>query len=291
MDTKDTTDNSINKEEKKSSLEENVSVYKWLKLAQSVILIALGIIFIITAYFSEGSTDKSLGYSVATVLSVYGLLDLFAGYLLYRSPFNQEVIFGAIIISLSVVFFVTPTLLYDILTPLLIGVMFTYSAMMIAYGVDKCIGKGTKKNVATAVLSFLGAALLIAGAVVYIVFNNKDPEVIQKWMTIIVGGVLIIIGLVSMVSLLIKIKNTKRVLKETEFKKSATPTTNDTNEVLNHDVKVVDISELKKTRGKKIHNKQIADSKYEIQKSDDDSSSSDDLDGSDDGGNDKPESN
>ncbi|MFA6861636.1 MAG: hypothetical protein WCR56_04585 [Bacilli bacterium] len=243
----------------------NVDIYKWLKVVQSVILVALGIIFIVTAYFSnDGFSGQALGYSMGVVFSCYGLISLIAGYLLYRSPFSQEVLYGTIMVSLSIVLFIKPNLITEILSYLLIGFIFTFSVILIVYGVDKCLGRGTKKNVPSAVLSFVGAALLIALGIVYAYFNNNNNAAVQKWLTIIIGVTLIIVGLTNGIMLLVKVKNTKKVIKETAFQN--TPNVNTSDEVLNKDVKIVDYSDLKKAgRSKKVHNKQNAEEPKKIE--------------------------
>jgi uncharacterized membrane protein HdeD (DUF308 family) len=235
--------------------DKNIDIYKWIKIVQSVILMILGIIFIVTAWFSTTPAGSALSIGLGVVFAVYGTIDVISGYLLHRTPINEEVVFGLLMIAFSVILFYRTELLQEVFSVFLIALALGVGAVFIVYGVDRCIGKGTKKSVLFGVLSFVGAALLFTLGGVYIYYYLNDKENVEKWMIIIVGGVILVVGIVSLVMLLIKIKNTREALKEAELSKA--PANNTSSEVINNDVRVLDISDLKK-HNRKVHNKETA---------------------------------
>lgn len=243
-----------------------VTVYKWLKIAQSLILVALGAIFIICSIFSlktgsEQNLFAVLPVCIGVVLSIFGLLDLLAGYYLHRNLMSEEVLLGSVSLSVSIVLFVKAgdsyQLLSEVLNIFLVSMLFCYAVMCVIYGIDRLIGKkGLEKNVKMAVFSFIGAALLLVGGILYAVLEKKYSNKISQWMFLVVGLVLIIIGLASFVTLLVKVRETNKALKLEEKKKEDAE--EDKKEDENTVVKVVELGDLKKERrrGKKVFSKE-----------------------------------
>lgn len=204
------------KEKSSFELLKDVDVYKWLKVIQALILIALGVIFIATNVSNEeGNSGQALGYSVAVILSLYGLLELFAGYLFHRSVFNQEIIFGTVAIALSISVYANPLLVNNLLLPFLVGAIFTYSAVLIVGAIDEFTSKKSeKRSNIYGVLEVILAVILIAAAIVFLVFNANEGEQVIRYLIIVVGGVLIVLGLFLLVRSLVKASATKKLLKE-----------------------------------------------------------------------------
>ena len=243
-----------------------VTVYKWLKIAQSLILAALGAIFIVCSVFSlktgsEQNLFSVLPVCIGVVLSIFGILDLLAGYYLHRNLMSEEILLGSVSISASIVLFVKSgdsyQFLADVLNIFIVAMLFCYAIMCIIYGIDRIIGKkGLKRNVKLAVLSFVGAGLLLVGGIVYAVLEKKYNNKISQWMFLVVGVVLIILGIASFVSLIMKIRATNKALKLEEKKKEDME--EDKKEDENTVVKVVNLGELKRERrrDKKVFNKE-----------------------------------
>lgn len=243
-----------------------VEVYKWLKIAQSIILVALGFIFIFCSLSALKSNSEQDFYSalpicIGVVLSVFGLLDLLAGYFLHRNLMSEEILLGAISISFSVVLFTKASdssqLLASVLNIFIVSMLFVYAAMCIIYGLDRIFGKkGLKKNITLAIISFIGALVLIGGGITFLVLQNKYSGKVSQFLFLIVGIVLVVIGLVSFVSLIIKIRETKKALKLEEDKKNHLE--EEKKEDMNSEVKVVELNDLKKERkrDKKVFNKE-----------------------------------
>ncbi len=247
--------------------EKDIDIYKWIKIVQSVILMVLGVIFIATAWSSENNNSTALSIGLGVAFAVYGVIDVISGYLLHHNPMNSEGIFGLMMISISVVLFYRTELLGEILSIFLITLLYGLSIMTIVFGVDLVLGKNLPKNITKAVFVFIGSAALIAIASVYVYYVVKADAQVQKWINIIIGGVISIIGVVSLVMLLSKIKNTKEAIAVQESTVPMTPNT--TTEILNKDVKVFDYEDLKKNHNKKIHDRRDPKDIKQIEDSDD----------------------
>lgn len=254
-----------------------INQYKWLKIAQAIILIVLGIIFIVTGLLSKGAINNALSYCLGVVFVVYGTMNVVAGYLLHRTPVNSPVFIGLLSIAFAFTLFFVPNLIADILTPFLLTLLFSLSAMFILYGGDKILSYRKvdkkkseeeekvdekdfekikqlklekKKLLKTAIWSFLLAALIIALSIVYLVFELTQGKYIEQYLVLCVGILTLVFGIATLMSTLRQIKNTKDMLME-EKMKTKEPTYNDSNEVKNTDVRIIDISELKSRKRKR----------------------------------------
>ena len=251
-----------------------INQYKWLKIAQALILIVLGLIFVLTAWLSEDGVNNALSYCLGVVFAAYGTVNIVAGYLLHRTALNSPVFIGLLAIAFSVIFFYKSDLLAQILSPFLITLLIGVSILLVVNGVDKILSsKKTKKKIAlekakedgkdfelikrlgnsvhqdvkSAVIAFVVAALVIAMSIVYLYFYVTQKAQVEKYLVIAVGIATFILGIASMVSVLRKIRSTKDFLMEEKMKEQ-TPTYNDSDEVRNTDVRIIDISELKSKR-------------------------------------------
>lgn len=204
------------KEKNSFELQKDVDVYKWLKVVQSLILVALGVILMVTNIArEEGSDGQALGYSVAVILSLYGLLELFAGYLFHRSVFNQEIIFGTVAVALSVTLYVNPTIVNTLLFPFLIGALFTYAAVLVVSAIDEIVYKKSEKRATLyGVLDVLAAVIFVVAAIVFIIFNANEGEQVIRYLIVVMGAVLIALGIFLLVRCLVKAHETKKLLKE-----------------------------------------------------------------------------
>ena len=198
-----------------------INTYKWLKIVQSIILIALGLILTIISIYNDPKNGDSaalaLGYSVGSILTVYGIINILAGYLLFRSPFSSEIPTGVITICFAVVVFFKPNLIDTILPYVIMTALFSYFAILVIYGLDMIIWR-EEKNKFKGVVSFIESGMLLVLAIIYIVLWNidKTKASIEKCISIIVGIILILVGIFSLISTVRKVKNTKEALKEQE---------------------------------------------------------------------------
>lgn len=248
----------MNNEKKNNELEEaqnvqvqdevKIQVYKWLKILQALILVMIGVIFVVISQFNDnGSSQKALSISLGVVLAIYGLIDVVAGYILNRSVIAQEILIGILFLSFALVLFLQNDIIEKVLSTLMIGVLFGYGALLIVYGVDRILGRqGMKKNIPIAVFSFLGAAILIGAAVVYLYFSHKEEGEVMKWMMMIVGAVLIVLGIICLVLFLIKLRNTRKFQKEEKERQEKEAEEAKRDEQEEQETKVIKYDDLKK---------------------------------------------
>lgn len=230
--------------EEKTEKEIRIQIYKWLKIVQAIILIALGVIFVAVSQGTEESSPKALSLSLGIVLTIYGIMEVTAGYLLNRSLLAQDILIGLLFISMSLVMFLRSDYVKDIVVILLMGVIFGYAVMLVIFGVDKIVGKGTKKNIVGAVFAFIGAAVMLAGGIVYIIYWKKNSGQVIRYVMMIFGAVLSILGIIDLTVFLIKLRNTRKMQIEQEIKEKERLVATETD--TSHDVRVIDINELKK---------------------------------------------
>mgnify|MGYP002516854035 FL=1 len=244
-------------ENKQKSVIDPVStaVYKWIKICQSRVLVVLGVIFFVLGRASkDGVKQEALSYSLGALFAVYGVRNLLSGYLLNRNVTNGDVLFGLRSISFSLVLFFKTSLITERFPIFLRTFFYSLSARRIVTGVDKIVGKNTAKRITHAVWNFIGAALLITLTTTYLVFYRRDNPSLFRYVLRILGVLVCLFGFASGVLLLIRVRNTKKRRKEESFAAQSTPKENRSHEVVNKDVKVISLSDLKKG-GKKINNK------------------------------------
>ena len=100
--------------------------------------------------------------------------------------------------------------------------------------------------------------MLFALASVYLYFYLTKTNEVERIMIVIIGALLVVLGIVCIVNMIKKVRNTKQALIDQEMNKE--PTYNTSNEVVNHAVKVAD---LKKESHKKRRNRQKASNTLE----------------------------
>ncbi len=229
-----------------------IDVYKWIKIGQAAILMILGALFIINAWLNKDNSDGGtimLSISVGIVVAVYGILDILSGYLLYRNPYNHEVVFGEVLLTLAVILFIKMDIINEILSYFVAIFVIIVAALFILHGVDKLVGKSVEKSKVKAVFAFILAAILLGSGIFYLIVYISNKTAVETYMLMIVGTVLVILGIASLSLLLMKIRNTKRALKEEQLKQEHISKPN-TDHPTNTDVKIIDISDLRKSNKK-----------------------------------------
>lgn len=229
----------------------NISVYKWLKVVQSIVLFALGLILLFTSIYTKEESSGAilgLGYSIGSILTVYGLINILAGYLLFRSPFgqSQDITSGVLSLCFAIAFFFNPTIIETILPYIIMTALIAYFILLFIYGLDLLLWKGKRKTF-KAVVSFTLSIILLALAITYIIlWNNSNTRFeIQKCITIILGIILMVVGVLSLISTIQKVKNTEDLIKEQQ------------------DIKLKDTDEAKKNKVKIYRKQEIEDTKEE----------------------------
>jgi hypothetical protein len=233
--------------------DEKMDVYKWIKIGQAAILIILGILFVMTGILNRDTSDKSsigmmLSISIGVIVTVYGLLDILSGYLLYRNPYNQDCLIGEVMLALATVLFIKRTIINEILSYFVSIFMIIFALMLVLHGVDMIIGKGIKKSIPKAVFAFILAGVMVALGITYLIFYIKDNGTIEIMMLLVVGVILVMLGIASLSIIIIKIRNTNKMLKQQKLEEEQENQRriNENDHPTNTDVKIIDISDLKK---------------------------------------------
>lgn len=239
----------MNKDEMIS--DNRVDVYKWIKIGQAAILIILGILFVVTALLNRDThaeVGSMLSISLGVILCVYGLLNVLSGYLLYRNPYNQDCLIGAALVSLATVLFVKRDVINEILSYFVSIFIIVCALLLVLHGVDMIIGKGIRKSIAKGVISFVLAALLIGISIAYLIFYVREKATVEIYMLLVLGVVLVILGIASLSILVIKIRNTNKMLKEKKFQEEQETqhSINKQDHPTNTEVRIIDINELRK---------------------------------------------
>lgn len=240
----------MNKDEMIS--DNRVDVYKWIKIGQAAILIILGILFAVTALLNrdtQAEVGSMLSISLGVILCVYGLLNVLSGYLLYRNPYNQDCLIGAALVSLATVLFVKRDVINEILSYFVSIFIIVCALLLVLHGVDMIIGKGIRKSIAKGVISFVLAALLIGISIAYLIFYVREKATVEIYMLLVLGVVLVILGIASLSILVIKIRNTNKMLKEKKFQEEQETqhSINKQDHPTNTEVRIIDINELRKS--------------------------------------------
>lgn len=236
---------------------EHLDVYKWIKIGQAIILMVLGILFVMTALLNKDSEDGvglMLSISVGIILAVYGILDIISGYFLYRNPYNADVIIGEVFLALATVLFIKRDIINEVLSYFVSILVIIIALILVLHGVLVITGKGCTKSVFKGVISFVLAGSLLALGIVYLVLYLTSQKTVEIYMLLILGVVLFVLGVAALSIMVVKIKNTNRMLKEQKIKEMNEYKTNTNDVPTNTTVKIIDINELKK-------NKKIQDSK------------------------------
>ena len=189
-----------------------------------------------------------LSISVGVIAAVYGALDILSGYLLNRNPYNQECLIGEMVLSLATVLFIKRDIINEILSYFVSIFAILFALMLVLHGVDLLIGKGIKKSLSKGVTSFVLAGLLVGAGVTYLIFYINKRETVEVFMLLVLGIVLVILGIASLAVILIKIRNTNKMIKEHQIEEElqSQHQVNSEDHPTNTDVKIIDISDLRK---------------------------------------------
>lgn len=249
----------INEKDDLNSKKTNVTIYSWIKAMQSVLMLALGIVFVVIGIMrikdNSGTPDIAISYCLGIVLAIYGTISIVSGYFLERSPTSKEIILGASAIGLGITLIIVHETVMSLISYFISITFIAFSLTMIWNGVDRCIGKTVHKNIAAAVLEFIGALIIIALCILFMIFQ-KD-QMLLNYVFIILGVLFFMLGIASFVMLMLKVRNTKLAIKEMEEKQKHQEALK--KEINTKEVKVVDINELKRKPEKKIFNRKVAE--------------------------------
>lgn len=188
---------------------DRLNAYKWIKFAQCLILIVMGLIFICLCKAENLIGIISIGFWV--VLLVYAVLEIFSAIMIKKSILSSEIFVSLIIMSLSLMVVCNKNLQEYYILTWFFGILIAgYALILIASGVISLTFEandekyGTKKwqRTTLSVLKFTGAAALVALDICLWIFGPKTEEATNgqtiMLVPILIGASLIMMGLASM---------------------------------------------------------------------------------------------
>ncbi len=206
---------------------ERIKAYKWLKLAEGLTLIAAGIVF--CCFYDNSDFTKAAGYGFATVLLVYGIIELLGSILIRRSIFSSDIFFGVVMVSFAIMLLRYSSVLaadgnFNGMITWIFGILLaTYSLVLIVSGIFNVTPKDDeKKKVALAVFQFIAAGLLIGADVVLWIFGLRESDAgTNPVLVLIIGCSVILMGLASIGGVFLAFKTEKFVKKQNRASEEA----------------------------------------------------------------------
>ena len=166
--------------------------HRWMQVMWGILLFVAGAITIIYTFanMDQEETNVSLVLSIALaiVLFAYGFTIIFSSFLELKDKFfKYEILIGAFIIAVGIVFVIKIKLLEEIIVSLIAASLLTFGTV---FAVRTIVAFVRKLKVWWIGLCIALAVLFIAGGVLCLIFRNDVVEVSY----VVLGGVLIIVG-------------------------------------------------------------------------------------------------
>lgn len=190
-------------------LADRLGAYKWIKLAQCLILIVMGIIFISMCKASNLTTIISIGFWI--VLLIYSILEIFSAIMIKKPILSNEIFVSLIIFSLALMVICNKSLQEYYILTWFFGILIAgYSLILIASGVisltlesnDERYGTKKWKRTTIASLKFVGAGALLTLDICLWIFGPKTSEATNgdtiMLVPLLIGISLIMMGFASM---------------------------------------------------------------------------------------------
>ena len=255
-------------------LNDEKTLNRWSKFAETILLMAMGLMFFIIAWISDEDLGNGLSYAVGTVCAVYGIILIGTEYLVKRKPITNKSIAGVVFVGLSVALFVNPEAINSLLSEMLSTITFVIAALLIIYASDllfrnhkmqiqidnesakednidlNMIAKtktAKKKNVNTIIFCFALAAVLITGGVLFeYYFYAVGIKTIDQYLLMIYGVGVFVYALILFLGYYRNNKEIKQAMIDEENRKKEE--LNRANVVKEDTVKVINLSDLQKER-------------------------------------------
>ena len=162
-------------------------LYRIIKSIQGFILLALGIV--LSIFFNNENLFGALGYTVGSVLLVYGILTIAFSYLFQRGIASFDMLSGVIISAISIFIFINPHIITEFLPLFFSTTLLIYSIILIIELIIHILKKNTKKII---IYTFSTIICLTSGILTLIFSLNNQTT---NYIVLIIGLILIIIGL------------------------------------------------------------------------------------------------
>lgn len=166
--------------------------HRWMQVMWGILLLVAGAITIIYTFANEGANvSLVLSISIAIVLFAYGFTIVFSSFLELKDGFfKYEIIIGAFIIAVGIVFVMNIDLLTDIIVSLIAASLLTFGAAFIARSV---MAFAKKMKVWWLGLCVAFAVLFVAAGVLCLIFKDKVVDACY----LVLGGILVVVGCIE----------------------------------------------------------------------------------------------
>lgn len=183
---------------KKEQLE---AIHKGIQILESVILIILGII--VCGFANNENLQGAIGYCLAFVLLTFGLFNVAFAYLFKKGVSSLDTIFGVFLISLGFLLIIESQVLNEYI-PIFFGIMLiTYGSIFLIETIVLSIQLKKNPNLAVKFAIYIVITIfLIGGGILIVIFREN----LQTLILIIVGVILILVGALTLIHLVTKLK-------------------------------------------------------------------------------------
>ena len=170
--------------------------HRWMQVMWGILLFVAGAITIIYTFANKGSDEETnvslvLSISLAIVLFAYGFTIVFSSFLELKDKFYKyEIIIGAFIVAVGIVFVMNIDLLKDIIVSLIAASMLVFGATFIARTI---LAFAKKMKVWWMGLCIAFAVLFVAAGVLCLIFKDDVTEICY----LVLGGVLVVVGAIE----------------------------------------------------------------------------------------------
>jgi len=166
--------------------------HRWMQVMWGILLFVAGAVTIIFAATNEGdNVSLALSIALAVVLFAYGLTIIFSSFLeLRQSFFKYEIIIGAFVVAIGIVFCLNVKVISEILVNTIAACLLTFGA---AFAARAIIAFVSKLKVWWKPLCIALAVLFVAAGVLCLVFADRVTNICF----IVFGAVLVIVGVIE----------------------------------------------------------------------------------------------
>ena len=221
------------------------SKHRWMQVMWGILLFVAGAITIIFAATSKGEdVALALGIAIAVVLFAYGLTIIFSSFLELKDGFfKYEIIIGAFVVAVGVVFCINHSLVADIIVSIIYVSLITFGLI---FGIRATLAIVSKQKVWWMPLCIVLAVLFIAAGILCLIFRRDVLNVCY----IVLGAILIIVGIIevymsikrALESNSIGIEHKERKSRKSSKKKENKATKVEEKEVVAEETPLIDVS-------------------------------------------------
>lgn len=229
------------------------SKHRWMQVMWGILLFVAGAITIIFAVTSKGEdVALALGIAIAVVLFAYGLTIIFSSFLELKDGFfKYEIIIGAFVVAVGVVFCINHSLVADIIVSIIYVSLITFGLI---FGIRAVLAIVSKQKVWWMPLCIVLAVLFIAAGILCLIFRRD----VLNACYIVLGAILIIVGIIevymsikrALESNSIGIEHKERKSRKSSKKKENKAAKVEEKEVVAEETPLIDVSTSENTEEK-----------------------------------------